>query len=100
MATLIELVEATWVDPGGKQVTDTYELYEGEWVTLPTGGQSDRWYEVDWWKEHHPEMTPMDRCSYMVLSSGRYVGHWKDLHGFYEFLRLWMRATVTEVVFA
>ena len=98
----MELVEATFKDGlTGETVTDTYEIYEGDWVQLITTSANPYWHTVDVWKEKFPEYTePIKTAKIMVLSTGRAVGYWEEKKDFYEFLRLWMRAEINEVVFA
>src|SRR5690606_28166240 len=92
---LTELVEAEYLDYTGQTVTRLYELYEGDWVQLYTHSGNAYWHTVQAWETHYPQVNPIDRRYLLVLSDGGYIGHWVDREAFDEFLRLYMRATIT-----
>jgi hypothetical protein len=96
---LVELIEAKLVDYiTGQDELRFYEVYKGDWVKLYTTSGNAYWHTTEVWQESFPEYSPIARRSYLVLSDSGYIGHWDSQEAIYEFLRLYMRAEITETM--
>jgi len=98
MSKLIELVEATWSSPLEDTVTEVYEVYKGDWVLVYSHSANPYWHTLEQWKTDLSEFRISERAHIMVLAGDRYVGHWENKEGFYDFLKNYLRAEITETV--
>jgi hypothetical protein len=92
------LIEATMKDMGGDDVTRVYEVTEGTWHEIYTDRNGNSyWYSDERVKsdEYLQQFGINQTRHIMVTSDGGYIGHWKNLEFFREFLSVYMRATVT-----
>jgi hypothetical protein len=96
LSDLIELLDASRTDYDGSEVSYVYEIYEGDWVELYTSSANPYWHTRDSWIKNHSDATPVREAKILVMSDGGLIGYWKTKELFYDFLEIYLRATIVE----
>lgn len=93
---LLKLVECE-VDAGFSTDRDrerrTYEVYVGDFVKSYDTSANGSWHDRHEYEAKHGDAFNLQWAEILVISDQSYVGHWKNITGFYDFLELYMRAT-------
>lgn len=85
---------------GGEEVR-VYHVYEGDFVNVISDSANAYWQTREQYEEYkRPYSAITDTAKYRVLADDVYVGHWATFDEVLQFVRLYMRGTISVIVYA